>query len=214
MSRIGCIGPDRKPRTTVLAVVGGTTYDYDLVRRLREAGLDEVGQASVYGTLRRLFHSGHLTSGSSLPTKAQPVATAAAPGPTGCSLDLRSERRSRSARGREPQMSLLLLDTTFLIDVERSSGDLDDAIDDDVGIAAITVAEPLVVKLASIKRQKGARGLRRRDHRVVQIIADIRNVAVGHADLLVAVRGQGGDEASRPARSCDPPERATGCRDR
>lgn len=32
------------------------------MRRLRDAGLDEVGDASVYGTLRRLFHGGHLTS--------------------------------------------------------------------------------------------------------------------------------------------------------
>jgi PadR family transcriptional regulator PadR len=37
-------------------------YGYDIVRRLREAGLDDVGDASVYGTLRRLFNGGHLTS--------------------------------------------------------------------------------------------------------------------------------------------------------
>ena len=37
-------------------------YGYDIVRRLREAGLDEVGDASVYGTLRRLFSAGFLTS--------------------------------------------------------------------------------------------------------------------------------------------------------
>jgi PadR family transcriptional regulator PadR len=37
-------------------------YGYDVVRRLREAGLEEVGDASVYGTLRRLFGAGHLTS--------------------------------------------------------------------------------------------------------------------------------------------------------
>src|ERR671916_363597 len=37
-------------------------YGYDVVRRLRDAGLDEVGDASVYGTLRRLFAAGHLTS--------------------------------------------------------------------------------------------------------------------------------------------------------
>src|ERR671921_1836696 len=37
-------------------------YGYDIVRRLREAGLDEVGDASVYGTLRRLFQAGALTS--------------------------------------------------------------------------------------------------------------------------------------------------------
>jgi PadR family transcriptional regulator PadR len=37
-------------------------YGYDVVRRLRAAGLDEVGDASVYGTLRRLFAAGALTS--------------------------------------------------------------------------------------------------------------------------------------------------------
>jgi len=37
-------------------------YGYDIVRRLREGGLGEVGEASVYGTLRRLFSSGYLSS--------------------------------------------------------------------------------------------------------------------------------------------------------
>lgn len=37
-------------------------YGYDIVRRLREAGLEEVGDASVYGTLRRLHKSGLLAS--------------------------------------------------------------------------------------------------------------------------------------------------------
>jgi PadR family transcriptional regulator, regulatory protein PadR len=37
-------------------------YGYDVVRRLREAGLHDVGDASVYGTLRRLFQAGDLTS--------------------------------------------------------------------------------------------------------------------------------------------------------
>jgi PadR family transcriptional regulator PadR len=37
-------------------------YGYDIVRRLREAGLTEVGDASVYGTLRRLFQAGALSS--------------------------------------------------------------------------------------------------------------------------------------------------------
>ena len=47
----------------VLAVVSDRDgYGYDVVRRLRAAGLDDVGDASVYGTLRRLYRSGHLTS--------------------------------------------------------------------------------------------------------------------------------------------------------
>ena len=37
-------------------------YGYDIVRRLRTTGLDDVGDASVYGTLRRLFQAGHLTT--------------------------------------------------------------------------------------------------------------------------------------------------------
>lgn len=37
-------------------------YGYDVVRRLRTAGLSEIAEASVYGTLRRLFADGALTS--------------------------------------------------------------------------------------------------------------------------------------------------------
>jgi PadR family transcriptional regulator, regulatory protein PadR len=47
----------------VLAVLAEDDgYGYDIVRRLREVGLEEVGDASVYGTLRRLFQSGALSS--------------------------------------------------------------------------------------------------------------------------------------------------------
>lgn len=37
-------------------------YGYDIVRRLRAAGITDVGDASVYGTLRRLFQAGALSS--------------------------------------------------------------------------------------------------------------------------------------------------------
>ena len=47
----------------VLAVLSSDDgYGYDVVRRLRSAGLEDVGDASVYGTLRRLFQQGKLTS--------------------------------------------------------------------------------------------------------------------------------------------------------
>jgi PadR family transcriptional regulator, regulatory protein PadR len=47
----------------VLAVLAESdSYGYDVVRRLRDKGLQEVGDASVYGTLRRLFQAGALTS--------------------------------------------------------------------------------------------------------------------------------------------------------
>lgn len=47
----------------ILSVLAnGDGYGYDVLRRLREAGLDEVGDASVYGTLRRLYRDGALTT--------------------------------------------------------------------------------------------------------------------------------------------------------
>jgi PadR family transcriptional regulator, regulatory protein PadR len=47
----------------VLAVLAEEDgYGYEVVRRLRTAGLEEVGDASVYGTLRRLFQQGRLSS--------------------------------------------------------------------------------------------------------------------------------------------------------
>ena len=56
-------------------------------------------------------------------------------------------------------MSRLLLDTTFLVDAERSGGDLDDVIDDDddVSIAAVTVAELRVGALLADRRHQTAR---------------------------------------------------------
>jgi PadR family transcriptional regulator PadR len=47
----------------VLAVLAEKdSYGYDVVRRLRDKGLDHVGDASVYGTLRRLYQAGALNS--------------------------------------------------------------------------------------------------------------------------------------------------------
>lgn len=47
----------------VLAVIRDADgYGYDVLRRLRGGGLADVGDASVYGTLRRLYQAGCLTS--------------------------------------------------------------------------------------------------------------------------------------------------------
>ncbi|HEX6953077.1 MAG TPA: PadR family transcriptional regulator [Gaiellaceae bacterium] len=47
----------------VLAVIARReTYGYEILSTLEQAGLDGVGDASVYGTLRRLEQAGHLTS--------------------------------------------------------------------------------------------------------------------------------------------------------
>ena len=91
-------------------------------------------------------------------------------------------------------MSLLLLDTTFLLDAERGTADLDALIgdDDDVAIAAITLAELTVgVQLASVRQRP------RRQSYVDEIAASIpllpydETVALRHASLLVAVRRAG-----------------------
>lgn len=91
-------------------------------------------------------------------------------------------------------MSLLLLDTTFLVDAERGAAELDDAIgdDDDVAIAAITVAELLVgVELATARHRTS------REHFVDEVLSaipvldyDVR-VASEHASLLAAIRKAG-----------------------
>jgi len=47
---------------TLAVVAEQDGYGYDVVRRLSAAGLTDVGDASVYGTLRRLYGAGSLTS--------------------------------------------------------------------------------------------------------------------------------------------------------
>lgn len=91
-------------------------------------------------------------------------------------------------------MSRLLLDTTFLIGAERSSGDLDTVIDDDddVAISAITVAELRAgILLAKPNHQR-----QRSDflHQLVNSLPVVDyglEVAEAHAKLLVAVRSEG-----------------------
>jgi PadR family transcriptional regulator PadR len=47
----------------VLAVLRDSDgYGYDILRRMRASGLEDVGDASVYGTLRRLFNAGYLNT--------------------------------------------------------------------------------------------------------------------------------------------------------
>jgi tRNA(fMet)-specific endonuclease VapC len=88
----------------------------------------------------------------------------------------------------------LLLDTTFLVDAERAGDTLDDLIadDDDVAVAAITIAELRVgVELATRANRPG------REQFVDTVIAAIPvidydlNVAEVHAKLLAAVRRRG-----------------------
>lgn len=91
-------------------------------------------------------------------------------------------------------MSLVLLDTTFLIGTERDSGDLNAVIsdEDDVAIAAITVAELLVgVELASQSHRE------RRELFLEDVVTSLPvipydlSIAREHAALLAAVRRAG-----------------------
>lgn len=88
----------------------------------------------------------------------------------------------------------MLLDTTFLIDAERSDANLDSVIDDndDIAVAAVTVAELLVgVELSKGKMRHA------RERYVDDLVASLPiinydlSVARAHSRLLVAVRRQG-----------------------
>ena len=91
-------------------------------------------------------------------------------------------------------MTRLLFDTTFLIDAERTGDELDDVIDndDDVAIAAVTIAELRVGALLARGRRKAARGAFVEDIiATIPVLAYGVDVAEAHAELLVAVRSQG-----------------------
>ena len=91
-------------------------------------------------------------------------------------------------------MSLVLLDTTFLVDAERDGLELEAAIndEDDVALAAISVAEMLVgVELAATKHRP------RREAFVDDLVSSVPivpydlSVAGDHASLLAAVKVAG-----------------------
>jgi tRNA(fMet)-specific endonuclease VapC len=88
----------------------------------------------------------------------------------------------------------LLFDTTFLVDAERNRGDLDDVIDDDddIAIAAITIAELRVGALLANRRYKAARSGYVEDILTTVPVLDYNlEVAEAHASLLVDVRTKG-----------------------
>jgi tRNA(fMet)-specific endonuclease VapC len=91
-------------------------------------------------------------------------------------------------------VSLLLLDTTFLIDAERGAADLDELIadEDDVAIAAITVAELAVgVQLATARQRPRRQSYIDEITSSMPILPYDESVALHHASLLVAVRRTG-----------------------
>jgi tRNA(fMet)-specific endonuclease VapC len=91
-------------------------------------------------------------------------------------------------------LTALLLDTTFLIDAERSGSYLDGVLadDDDVAIAAITVAELLVgVSLASGRRKTERAAFAEDVVSTLPIVAYDLAVAQDHSELLAVVRQTG-----------------------
>jgi tRNA(fMet)-specific endonuclease VapC len=88
----------------------------------------------------------------------------------------------------------LLLDTTFLLDAERSGASLRAAIapEDDVAIAAISVAELRVGALLASARTAAARSAFVEEVIVaVPVVAYDVRVAESHARLLMEVQRQG-----------------------
>jgi tRNA(fMet)-specific endonuclease VapC len=86
-------------------------------------------------------------------------------------------------------VSVLLLDTTVVIDVERGAAALDDVIadDDDTAIAAVTVAELQVGALRADGVRRDARqGFIDAVVGVVPVISYDLSVAMAHARLLAA----------------------------
>lgn len=109
-------------------------------------------------------------------------------------MDGRAVGASRFDRDREPLLTHLLLDTTYLIDADRSGVGLDEVIadDDDVAIAAITVAELRAGVLLASGRARTARAAFTSDVLAAIPIMDYDSVvAEAHAELLVEVRRQG-----------------------
>jgi tRNA(fMet)-specific endonuclease VapC len=91
-------------------------------------------------------------------------------------------------------VSRLLLDTTFLVDAERTGTSLDELVDDDdeVAVAAVTIAELTVGVLLADDAHRPARQQFLDEVKVIIPIVDYDTmVAASHAELLVAVRRLG-----------------------
>jgi tRNA(fMet)-specific endonuclease VapC len=109
-------------------------------------------------------------------------------------LGLRGRTRADRAAARGAALERLILDTTILIDAERHGARLDELVgdDDDVAIAAVTIAELLFgVELADRRRRKA------RDEYVTRVLETIpsesydEDVARAHAGLLAHARRTG-----------------------
>lgn len=116
-------------------------------------------------------------------------------------MEGRPRRGAQAAVGGGTALSRLLLDTTFLIDAERQAGELEAFIadDDDVAIAAVTLAELLVgVALASPRHRPARQAFVDEVVDAIPVLSYDTAVAEGHAALLTATR-----QAGRPRGAHD-----------
>ncbi len=98
-------------------------------------------------------------------------------------------------------MTHLVLDTTFLVDIERGDVELDDVIGDadDVAVAAITMAELRVgVQLSTGTRRRRRAAYVEAVAAAIPVLPYDEPVAIDHAELLAAVR-----RARRPRSAHD-----------
>lgn len=115
-------------------------------------------------------------------------------------MEGRPRRGTQAAVGGETALSRLLLNTTFLIDAERQAGELEACIaDDDVAIAAVTLAELLVgVALASPRHRPARQAFVDEIVDAIPVLSYDTAVAEAHAALLTATR-----QAGRPRGAHD-----------
>ena len=109
-------------------------------------------------------------------------------------MDERARRASWPRLQGGPVLSALLLDTSVLIDAERSGADLDDLIDDEdeAAVAAITIAELGVgVEIATGRRRTARRVFLDELVGIVPVLPYDLDVARVHSALLVAARDGG-----------------------
>ncbi|MDQ3312884.1 MAG: PIN domain-containing protein [Actinomycetota bacterium] len=109
-------------------------------------------------------------------------------------MERRSQRSARRPDGGGTVLTLLLLDTSVLIDAERSALDLDALIadDDEPAVAAITISELGVgVEIATGKRRQARRAFLDDIVDTLPVAGYDLEVARAHTKLLVAVRKAG-----------------------
>jgi PadR family transcriptional regulator PadR len=99
------------PTTALALVARGDAYGYQVLNDLRTGGLTTVGDASVYGTLQRLYDGGMLSS----------YLVSSASGPSRRYYSLTAEGRAALKAGRDEWHDFQLVVGGILEPVEESN---------------------------------------------------------------------------------------------